>query len=48
MLKCDYFCSHSSSALRAKLLFVSTPGRGFDPRTGEYDFDVMVWLQELC
>jgi hypothetical protein len=33
---------------RAKLLFVSTPGKGFDPRTEKYDFDVMGWLQELC
>jgi serine/threonine protein kinase len=47
LLKCDYFRSHAGVA-RAKLLFVSTPGKGFDPRTGKYDFDVMGWLQELC
>jgi ABC-type branched-subunit amino acid transport system substrate-binding protein/serine/threonine protein kinase len=48
LLKCSYLRSHVSGVARAKLLFVSTPGKGFDPRTGEYDFDVMGWLQELC
>jgi hypothetical protein len=48
LLKCDYFRSQASNAGRAKLLFVSTPGKGFDPRTGGYDFEVMGWLQELC
>jgi serine/threonine protein kinase len=48
LLKCDYLRLHTAGVARAKLLFVSTPGKGFDPRTGEYDFDVMGWLQELC
>jgi hypothetical protein len=48
LLKCTYFHAQASNVLRAKLLFVSTPGKGIDPRTGSYDFDVMGWLQELC
>ena len=48
LLKCDYFRVQASTMLRAKLLFVSTPGKAIDPRTGLYDFDVMGWLQELC
>jgi serine/threonine protein kinase len=48
VLQFSYFRSHGSNELRAKILFVSTPGRGHDPRTGGYDFDVMGWLQELC
>jgi hypothetical protein len=46
--KSHYFHSQSAGVLTAKLLFVSTPGKGFDPKTGEYSFDVMGWLQELC
>jgi hypothetical protein len=34
--------------MKAKLLFVSTPGKCFDHRTGLYDFDLMGWLQKLC
>jgi serine/threonine protein kinase len=47
MLTLQYFQSHSS-ALKAKVLVVSTPGRGRNPRTGEYDVDVMGWLQTRC
>jgi serine/threonine protein kinase len=47
LLESEYFHSHSS-ALKAKVLFVSTPGRGRNPSTGEYDVDVMGWLQQLC
>jgi hypothetical protein len=48
LLQLGYFRSHGWNEVTAKILFVSTPGRGFDPRTGGYDFDVMGWLQELC
>jgi hypothetical protein len=48
LLQLGYFRSHGSFEVTAKILFVSTPGRAFDPRTGAYDFDVMGWLQELC
>ncbi len=34
--------------MRAKLLFVSTPGKCFNERTRKYDFDLMGWLQKLC
>jgi serine/threonine protein kinase len=48
LLEFEYFLPRGSGALRAKLLFVSTPGRCFNPRTGKYDFDLMGWLQKLC
>jgi serine/threonine protein kinase len=47
LLKLDYFQSHSS-VHKAKVLFVSTPGRGRNPWTGDFDVDVMGWLQKLC
>jgi serine/threonine protein kinase len=47
LLQLSYFRTQGSNA-RAKILFVSTPGKGLDERTGFYDFDVMGWLQELC
>jgi serine/threonine protein kinase len=31
-----------------KVLFVSSPGKGLNPATGLYDFDVMGLLQSLC
>ena len=48
LLKLRYFSARGSGALKAKLLFVSTPGKCFDRRTGLYDFDLMGWLQRLC
>ena len=48
LLQLGYFRSHGSNEVTAKILIVSTPGRGLDSRTGGYDFDVMGWLQELC
>ena len=48
LLKLRYFSARGSGALKAKLLFVSTPGKCFDRRTGQYDFDLMGWLQRLC
>jgi hypothetical protein len=48
LLKCDYFRSQARGEVKAKLLFVSTPGKCFNPRTGKYDFDLMGWLQKLC
>jgi hypothetical protein len=48
LLKFEYFRTRGSGAMKAKLLFVSTPGKCFNPRTGKYDFDLMGWLQKLC
>ena len=48
LLKLRYFSVRGSGAMKAKLLFVSTPGKCFDHRTGLYDFDLMGWLQKLC
>jgi hypothetical protein len=46
LLKLEYFQSRSNA--KVKVLFVSTPGKGGDPRTGEYNVDVMGRLQMLC
>jgi serine/threonine protein kinase len=48
LLMSDYFHTNEPGRPKAKLLFVSTPGKSFDPRTRDYSFDVMGWLQELC
>jgi len=48
LLKFEYFLPRGSGTVRAKLLFVSTPGKCFNQRTGLYDFDLMGWLQKLC
>jgi hypothetical protein len=48
LLKFEYFLPRGSGTVRAKLLFVSTPGKCFNQRTVKYDFDLMVWLQKLC
>jgi hypothetical protein len=48
LLKFEYFVPRGSGTVRAKLLFVSTPGKCFNERTGKYDFDLMGWLQRLC
>ncbi len=48
LLKFEYFLPRGSGTITAKLLFVSTPGKCFNQRTGIYDFDLMSWLQKLC
>jgi hypothetical protein len=48
LLRLEYFLPRGSGTVRAKLLFVSTPGKCFNRRTGKYDFDLMGWLQKLC
>jgi hypothetical protein len=48
LLKFEYFLPRGSGTVRAKLLFVSTPGKCLNQRTGKYDFDLMGWLQRLC
>jgi serine/threonine protein kinase len=47
LLKFEYFLPRGCR-LKAKILFVSTPGKGLNPKTCKYDFDVMGWLQKLC
>ncbi len=48
LLKLEYFLPRGSGTVRAKLLFVSTPGKCFNRRTGKFDFNLMGWLQKLC
>jgi serine/threonine protein kinase len=47
LLKLPYF-NHGRGANVAKLLFVSTPGKAFNPETQTYDLNVMEVLQSLC
>jgi hypothetical protein len=48
LLQKEYFRPRGASRIKAKLLFVSTPGKGLNPGTAKYDFDVMGVLQKLC
>jgi serine/threonine protein kinase len=47
LLKLPYFRLGRDASL-AKLLFVSTPGKGYNPETATFDLDVMGILQSLC
>jgi serine/threonine protein kinase len=48
LLQKEYFRARGASKIKAKLLFVSTPGKGLNRSTGKYDFEVMGVLQKLC
>jgi hypothetical protein len=46
LLKLPFF--HRNYEMQGKLLFVSTPGKGVNPATNEYTYNVMSHLQMLC
>jgi hypothetical protein len=47
LMQLPYF-KQGRESVAAKLLFVSTPGKGLNPETGKFDLNVMEVLQSLC